>query len=216
MSHELRTPLTALLVRTEMLASGDVPPYKEKDYQRSLHSDVQRLSEMVHDVLDFGRLERGRSQLHPRHVAVRSLIARAVHASRDALRLGGQRLIVDVPRHLPELWIDPEVLTRALRNLIDNATRHAPSGSAIELRAAATTQGIALVVADAGPGIGDADPRRLFEPFRTDPGTPSGSGLGLAIVDRAARAHGGHALARNHAGGGAEFRIELPGAMGVR
>ena len=212
-SHELRTPLTALAVKTEMLAHGDVPAQKILDYQRGLQDDVRALSALVHDILDFGRLEQGRFRLEPVRVSPRQLVAKAVRASRDALRLGGQKLRVQVPRRLPELMVDAAVLARALRNLIDNATRHAPPGSLIELRAEATGRGLAFAVADSGPGLGGADPRQLFEPFRRgegNGGTGGGTGLGLAIVDSAVRAHGGRVRAEDRPAGGAEFRIELP------
>ena len=213
-SHELRTPLTALAVKSEMLAHGDVPPHKTDDYQRTLQDDVRRLSALVHDILDFGRLEQGRYRLSPSRVPVRSLVSQAILASRDALRLRGQKLLVDVPRQLPELFVDVEVIVRALRNLIDNATKHAPAGSEISVRARASTGNVILTVGDRGSGLGGSDPRQLFQPFRKGQG--SGTGLGLAIVDRAVRAHGGKARALERSGGGAEFRMELPRGERVR
>jgi signal transduction histidine kinase len=174
---------------------------------------------MVHDVLDFARLERGRYRLQPRRVPVRRLVATAVRASRDAVRLGGQRLLVAAPRGLPELCVDVEVLARALRNLIDNAAKQAPAGSVIELEVAGTGRGpergnsVAFAVRDTGPGLGGVDVATLFEPFRK--GTGAGSGLGLAIVDRAVRAHGGRVRVAERPGGGAEFRIDLPDTGGA-
>ena len=197
-----------------MLAHGDVPAHKTGDYQRKLQNDIRRLSSLVHDILDFGRLEQGRYRLTPVRVPVRSLVSQSILASRDALRLGGQKLLIDVPRQLPELFVDVEVIVRALRNLIDNATKHAPAGSEIRLHAEVSAGNVVLAVGDRGPGFGGSDPRQLFQPFRK--GTGSGTGLGLAIVDRAVRTHGGTVRALERSGGGAEFRMELPRGERVR
>lgn len=211
-SHELRTPLAALTVKAEMLASGDVPPAKVPGYQRDLFGAARRLGDLVQRVLDFARLEKARLPLEPRTVGARQLLASAVRAGRDALRLGGQRLDVRVPRALPDVRVDVEVMARALRNLLDNAARHAPHGSAIELQAGADGRTLRIVVADHGPGLRGATDDELFEPFRRGPTAKGdGSGLGLAIVRQAARAHGGGVRARDRDdGSGALFELWLP------
>ena len=210
-SHELRTPLTALSLKAEMLAGGEVPRDKVGDYQRALHREVEKLAALVQRILDFARLQKAHLPLEPVRIPGRRLLADGIRAGREALRLGNQRLCVSAPRELPDLWVDREVMTRALRNLIENSSRYAPEGSLVELRASADGEGLRLILADRGPGLGDGDVRELFEPFRrrAGPSTP-GSGLGLAIVKQAVEAHGGSVTARNRDGGGAEFRIDLP------
>jgi signal transduction histidine kinase len=118
---------------------------------------------------------------------------------------------------------DPAKLHDALRNLLENATNHAPESSRIVMGAERVGQRIRLTVADHGPGIPEADIPRVFERFyRVDKsrtrGTkdPSGTGLGLAIVKHLVELHGGRATAANRPEGGAIFTIELPSPIADR
>jgi signal transduction histidine kinase len=211
-SHELRTPLAALSLRAEMLANGDVPPARLPHYLRTLHGDVRRLDEQVQQILDFARLEKG-APLRSAPLPGRALLAHAVRAGRPALRLVGQKLDLQVPRALPAVAGDLEVLTRALRNLLENAAKYAPAGSTVTMRAQATARELSVEVADQGPGVPAAERRTIFEPFvrgRTAPEGPPGSGLGLALVAAAARAHHGTIAVHERPGGGAVFTLTLP------
>ncbi len=216
-SHELRTPLAALSLRTEMLAQGVVSPAKQADYHRSVHGDVQRLATLVERVLDAARAERiAVPAAQP--VPVRTLVARGVRAARDATRLAGQRLSLQVPRDLPAVHADAEVLARALRNLLENAAKYCPAGSAIDVRAELRDGELRLTVADRGPGIPTGERERVFVPFQrgsTAPSSISGSGLGLALVQSAARQHGGQVEVEDREGGGAVFTLRLPAERGA-
>ncbi len=216
-SHELRTPLTALSMKTEMLAHDDVPKAKIPSYQRALFGDVQRLTELVNRILDFARLEKGRIPLNRQICSVRNLLAAAVHSGRPALQLGGQKLTIKAARDLPELCVDTEILARAVRNLIENATHYAPSDSKISISARQQDQTIELLVEDQGPGFGDTDPNELFTAFRRgkDHATSPGSGLGLAIVRQAVEAHKGAVTASQSDAGGARFTITLPISLAI-
>ncbi len=209
-SHELRTPLTALSMKAEMLAAGEVPWERVGDYQRGLHAEVEKLSALVQRILDFARLQKARLPLEPERIPARSLLAHGIRAGREALRLGNQHLSVSAPRPLPDLWVDRDVMTRALRNLIENSSRYAPHGSVVEVRAHTCGAMLRITVADRGPGFGDGDAENLFEPFRRGTHPATGSGLGLAIVKQAAEAHGGSVSAANRSGGGAEVVIDIP------
>lgn len=210
-SHELRTPLAAMSLRAEMLAQGDVPPARLADYLRALHLDVRRLAAQVQRVLEFARLDRGaRPEMVP--TALRAVLADAVRQALPALRLASQTLVLDVPRTLPVLAVDRDALARAVRNLLENAARHAPAGTEVELRAAVTGGEVSLEVGDRGPGVPQSERDVVFSPFGRGAASRDvpGSGLGLALVERAARLHGGSAEVTDRPGGGALFRIRLP------
>jgi len=104
-----------------------------------------------------------------------------------------------------------------LWNLVDNAVKHSPEGGRIELRARADGDGIALSVADDGPGLPEADLLRVFERFyrvdRSRARDPGGTGLGLAIVKHLVELHGGRVRAANQPGRGAVFTVWLPRAQ---
>ncbi len=211
-SHELRTPLTALSLKTEMLAHGDVPKDRVDDYARGMHGEVRRLGELVNRLLDFARLEKGRATIEKQRLETRAFLARVIWDLRPVVRAAGQRLTIDARRELPAFEGDPELLGRALRNLVENAGKYAPRASVVDLSASNGNGRITFVVADRGPGVAPADLPGLFEPFRRGVNSASvpGSGLGLFLVQQAARLHGGDARARNRSGGGAEFSIEIP------
>jgi signal transduction histidine kinase len=211
-SHELRTPLAAISLKAELLARGDVPDGRREHYLHGLHHDVQRLADQVERILDFGRLQHGAPLRHAR-IEPRVLLARALRAVRPALRLVQQQLSVQAPRTLPPLLGDLEVLSRALRNLLENAAKYAPRGSTVAMRAFAVGNQLIVEVADQGPGIPAVERERIFQPFvrgaGADAGT-AGSGLGLALVAAAAHRHGGSITVRDGVAGGSVFVLSLP------
>ncbi len=211
-SHDLRTPLTALMVKTELLASGQLPEHKVAGYQRSVHRETARLAEVVHSVLDFARLERAGVPIPLGPVPVREVLAEAFRGARELLEAQGCRVAVDVGRDLPPLAANRPLLVRALRNLLENAAHHAPGSEvSVAVRVLGETR-LELVVADRGPGLGVRDPRVLFEAGRRGPVGEHGSGhgLGLSVVAQAVAAHGGEITACEREGGGALFRLVLP------
>ena len=215
-SHELRTPLTALSLKAEMLAHGDVPAARTPHYLQALHGDVRRLADQVERILDFGRLEKG-AALRRQAIPARELLAKGLWAGRTALRLVHQKVEVEAPRSLPNLEGDVEVLSRALRNLLENAAKYAPAGSSVAVRAFAEGQTLHVEIADRGPGVPVAERRAVFQPFvrsTTAPSGTPGSGLGLALVAAAAKAHGGSVQVREREGGGSIFTLRLPIANG--
>lgn len=211
-SHELRTPLTALSLKAEMLANGDVPEPRQQHYLQTLHGDVSRLSDQVERILDFGRMERG-APIQREIVATRSVLARGLRAGLPALRLVQQNVTLEVPRTLPPVEADVSVLTRALRNLLENAAKYAPAGSTVAVRAYADSDKVTVEVADTGPGVARDERQAIFQPFVRASAAPpgiQGSGLGLALVAAAAKAHGGSVEVRDRTGGGAVFTLQLP------
>ena len=202
-SHELRTPITALRALLENLADGVTRP--DPDALAVALAQTERLGRLVEQLLDLSRLEAGEVPLHRTPVAVADLAERAAAEARSHCASLGRRVRVVVDAEPVEVQADGERLAQVLANLLDNATRHAPDGGTVRLRARrslhGSEQGVRLEVLDDGPGVAAADRERVFDRFaraddarartaRTTQET-GGTGLGLAIVRWVVELHGG-------------------------
>jgi len=119
--------------------------------------------------------------------------------------------LVDLPRDLPLLYVDPVLFEQVLINLLENAARHTPAGTAIAIAARADEERSTIEIADCGPGIPEGSSERIFGKFqRGHDAAAGGVGLGLAICRGIVEAHGGTIRAGNREGGGAVFTVTLP------
>jgi signal transduction histidine kinase len=215
-AHELRTPLAGLSLHAEMLASGLGRAERSTEYAQRIVDEVTRLSRVVGNVLGFTRLERGTLGVDRSPgdlgAAVREVGARLGPLAERA----GARLVLTVQDDLPPVSFDPDALDTILANLVDNALKHAREAAdrTVDVSVAREGRGVALAVADRGPGVPRHLRRRLFRPFAraAAPDGPAGLGLGLALVDGLARAHGGRAGFRARPAGGCSFVVVFPQA----
>jgi signal transduction histidine kinase len=219
-SHELRTPLAAIRSLADNLADGVVSdPAQARLYGEQIARQGERLTTMVEQVLALGADEaarrRRRRRLGP--VDVGALVREA--AAEAAAAVPGARVETELPDTLPAVQGDPLPLRRALENLIGNALKHggspgSPPWARVRAAAAPGGGGLAIEVADRGPGIPAGDRERLFEPFfrgeRARAGQLPGAGLGLHLVRRTAEAHGGRVEVRSAPGEGSAFTLVLP------
>jgi two-component system, OmpR family, sensor kinase len=211
-SHELRTPLTSILANLELLqASLGEPQEDERAMVDSALRSSSRMSRLVGDLLLLARADAGRIGARTR-CDLAELAGNA--AAEVAPTIGERELRVENER---PLWVDgnPDELHRLVLNLLDNAARHTPGGSRIELRLRAEGTSAVVEVADNGPGVPAELREQIFERFvrgegPADTAIGGGSGLGLAIVSAVARSHGGNAEAGESDLGGALFRVRLP------
>jgi protein-histidine pros-kinase len=210
-SHELRTPLTAILGFAELLHDEDVrgSANMTNDLVERLQASANRLAELLADLLDIDRLNRGILEPRRRATSLHNLIERALmtlDVNTHPLQLEIENAVVHV---------DPAQTERIVENLISNAVKYTPHGTPIALRARPTPGGgVNIVVEDEGPGIPEEIRRSIFEPFVRAVGDGSftqGTGIGLALVDRFARLHRGRAWVTEAAGGGATFHVSLGG-----
>ena len=218
-SHEMKTPLTTIRMYAEMLADERVAePAKRARYFATIGRETARLTRLVNNVLDFGRLEAGRKEYKPETVALGPWLARLVEVHAPRAAEAGIRVLATTPAAGAAVRCDPDSLDQMALNLIDNAVKYAAAGGLVELHADAVPDGWALVVADRGPGVPAAHRERIFERFhRVDESLTAkvqGAGLGLTIARRLARDQGGDLVCREREGGGAAFVLTLPGASG--
>jgi two-component system, OmpR family, sensor kinase len=204
-SHELRTPLTSVLANLELLSDhldGDLGDAADSALRSS-----QRMRRLVADLLLLARADAGREA--PR--AVTDLAAVVTEAAAELGPVAGG--------HDLELALEPvavngvrDDLHRVVANLIENAIRHTPPGTAVRVRLDAAHGRARLVVEDDGPGVPPELGARVFERFARAGGDTGGSsGLGLAIVRAVAEAHGGSVELEPGPGGrGARFLVDLP------
>ncbi len=208
-SHELKTPLTAVRLSAEMLREGRVKEEAQARYLEVIVRESERLTRLVDNVLDFGRLERGRRKFNLEARDVNELLSVA-EAQRPRVEAAGLTLMVcSAPMPVMRTF-DLDAVGQVLVNLIDNAVKYAASGKMVEVSVSERGE---ITVADRGPGIAAKHRSRIFERFyRCDDSITaksSGSGLGLSIASRLMAGMGGKLVFAPRAGGGAVFTIKF-------
>ena len=218
-SHELRNPLAVLQGELELAARPGRGPGELAAAVRSAGTEAERLARLTDDLLLLARSDEDRFGLRLERTDIGALLGSSAELAGSRLAAGGVTARVDVA---PGTYadVDPDRIRRAVDNLVGNALRFAPRGSAIVLAARTAGGDLEIEVSDDGPGFPAGFLPHAFERFaRPDSGRSrgdGGAGLGLAIVRAIAVAHGGVATAANKPGGGAVVRLRLPGAAGPR
>lgn len=202
-SHELRTPLTSVRTNIELLARADHMPIDER---KKLLADVtvqlEELSILVSDVVDLARGHQ--ADLLLEDVRLDELVTESI----ERTKRGPEHPLIVARTEPTTALADRALLSRAIRNLLDNAIKYSPPGEAIDVVVANGC----ISVRDRGSGISDEDRPRIFDRFYRSPdarGLP-GSGLGLAIVRQIVLAHDGAVSVERPDGPGALFTIQLP------
>ena len=212
-SHELRTPAAIVRAESEIALSRTSRP--ESEYREALgviHEAGKRLSRIVDDLFLLARADGGHYVLRREPIYLDEVATDAIRAMRG---VAAQRSVEIEPGLVPDATFsgDTELLRRMLLNLLDNAIKHAPSGSAVRVGLDRADGAYRLSVSDTGPGIPTEARDRVFDRFYRAHGTRQGSdgaGLGLAIAQWVAEAHGGTIELARSATSGSEFCVTLP------
>jgi len=177
---------------------------------RLIEKKARDMSQLLSNVLELMRLEFGGGPLRAEWHALDDLVSLALRNNES--RLAQWRLAVNLPADLPMILVEATLIVQILNNLIENATKHTPPGTNIQLSACVQPGVLIMVVEDDGPGFPPGDPERLFDKFQRGRAESNvvGVGLGLAICRAAARMHGGEVRAMASPLGGARFEIALP------
>ena len=214
-SHEFRTPLTLLRQFSDLLADDRVSSEQERrQYYAALQRGTRRLTRLVEDLLDFGRMEAGSRGFTMQPVAVREwLFALADEFQEDVRRKG---FTIEVTWVGPPAVIaaDEAALGRALWNLLDNAVKYSPSCRTVWVTGGLEDGRLVVSVRDRGLGVPTRERRAIFRKFvrgSTGDAPPvGGSGLGLALVEQIVEAHGGQVRLESALGEGSTFSLVLP------
>jgi signal transduction histidine kinase len=199
-SHELRTPITICRGYLDVLDATDEPS-EMRETMTVLEEELGRMSRIVEDITTVVRLEDPEA-LHKRRVEMEDLL--------DGLQLKARPFLngrLSVQRVSGDAELDPERITQALLNLLENAAKYG-AGTPVELRTERTARTWRFEVTDRGPGLTVTDADRLFQPFERAADGP-GMGMGLAVVGAIARAHHGSTGVRRE-DGSTVFSLEVP------
>ncbi|MBC8163408.1 MAG: sensor histidine kinase KdpD, partial [Roseiflexaceae bacterium] len=218
-SHDLRTPLATITGAASSLLDQNLSPATQRELTRSIFEEGDRLNRLVTNLLEMTRLESGSVRVKKEWQPIDEVIGTAL--ARTERELAQHPVSVVTPPELLLVPLDAVLIEQVLINLLENAARHTPAGSPIEITAstrdAERTQPnvysyAQIEIADHGPGLTPGEEDKIFEKFYRAGTTHGGqgAGLGLAIAEGITRAHGGQLSAENRPGGGAVFRLLLP------
>jgi len=212
-SHELRTPLTALSNVGELGLKRSRTPAEYQEIIASMLEEADRLRQLTQRLLELARVGGGAESFHRQTVDLKREIAAgladwSILAEARAQRLIGEPWVIDT---------DPVIFRQALMNVVDNAIKYSPEGSAISVTVGSHGERIVVAVADEGPGIAEADRAQLSQRFfRADSARarPGGFGLGLAITQAYLHLLGGALDYEPRSPQGSIFRLSLPRGNG--
>lgn len=214
-AHEVRNPLFGISATLDAFESRFGSKKDFRRYFDVLQVEVRRLSELMHQLLEYGKPTR----LDLAEVSADEILAKACAACGPLAEKAGVTIVPELcegTAELPPVQVDRGRISQVFLNLLENAIQHSPRGGSVVVRAESSLSdaeeaerpGVRFVVEDSGPGFLPGDLHHVFEPFFTR--RRGGTGLGLSIVQRVVEQHGGEVVAANRPGGGAAIRVFLP------
>jgi len=215
MSHELRTPMNAILGYTELIMDNiyGEPTEKMRGVLTRVQSNGKHLLGLINDVLDLSKIEAGQLTLTLADYSVKDIV-HSVFSSVESLAKNKKlELKIELPQKLPAAHGDERRLTQVLLNLVGNSIKFTDKGE-VAIKAAAANGSVTLSVRDTGPGIAEADQRKIFEEFQQADSSitkeKGGTGLGLAISKQIVEMHGGRLCVESSLGHGSTFSFTVP------
>lgn len=211
-SHEFRTPLTTILSSAELIEKYGHKWAEEKKKQHLIRIQVavKQMTQLLNDVLLIGKAEAGRIEFKPLLLDLTKFCNELV----DEIQISNRdrQIVFDNQFNLPYAYLDEKLLRHILSNLLANAVKYSPQGSAVKFDLTCDGQTLTFRVRDAGIGIPTADLPNLFDSFHraSNVGTISGTGLGLAIVKKSVDLHAGKIAVESEVGVGTTFTVNLP------
>lgn len=217
-AHELRTPLASIGGYVEMLLDGDAGPLtaRQREYLHIIQDSAHRLVQITRDLSDLTRLEIGRLEVTLLPTDLVELVERVAAEHMPQLDAQAQQLTLRAPTDLPVVLCDPARAGQVIGNLLSNASKYSPIGSAIVLEIKRTPEGdfLEVAVTDEGIGIADEDQEKIFDLFfrARNAGKTSGGGIGLGLyIARAlAELQGGRLWFESVLGQGSVFHVTFP------
>jgi two-component system phosphate regulon sensor histidine kinase PhoR len=222
-SHELKTPLALIRMFTELLQMSRVRDAdKARQYYEIILRETERLTALIDNVLDFAKIERGKSKYEFRPIDLAKVAAPAIEMYRHRATEAGVRLEYEADPELPPVRADGDAITLLLINLVDNALKYGVGTDVIGVALRSDRQHVVLEVLDRGAGIPAHHLKRIFDRFyryqASDLETRGhrGSGIGLSLVRHIAKAHGGQVSVTSTPGVETRFTVRFPIAKGAQ
>jgi signal transduction histidine kinase len=200
---------------SEILVMGRVKDEeKRREYYQIIYNESDRMSRLIANLLDFASLVRGIEHKHFEKTNIAQLVAKALEAYRHEIHKEGFELNLDADPQIPDGFADPNAITMAFMNLLDNSIKYSKEQKRIDVKVRHDSQFISLSVTDKGVGIPASEQQKIFEKFYRG-GDPSvrkirGSGIGLSITKHVAEMHGGAVLVESEPGKGSTFTLKIP------
>lgn len=211
-SHELRSPLTSMQGFAQGMLDGTIPLEDHGKYLGIIHSETQRLSKLIRELLNLSQIESGKFPLHIQRFDANELIRRVLIRYLDNMDEKGIEMEVDFKEEYCYVDADADRMEQVIINLIDNAIKFTPNGGKISIWTHVASDRAILAVADTGSGIPLEDQPYIFERFyKVDKAHTgkTGTGLGLAIVKKIIDQHDGSVTVRSQMGKGTSFVVEV-------
>jgi len=205
--HDLKNPLSIISLASELSELPGVSLEQRAKAQQRIRKQVERISDMVGDILIFTRGKRQEADLKPGDY--RAFVRQLIDDLRAETELKAVRIELENEPPSELVRFDPRRLSRVYHNLVANAADAMPDGGVIFFRFAASGGQLLTEIEDTGPGIAPEVADKLFQPFATH-GKAHGTGLGLSICKKIVADHDGHIAARSESGHGAIFSFTLP------
>jgi two-component system phosphate regulon sensor histidine kinase PhoR len=211
-SHELRTPLSLISMFAETLEIGRVTSEKKKqEYYEIISGEANRLGKIVNNILNFSRLESGKRQFASEEVDLNELVENVYRNYKYHLGSLGFDFKLKLEPNLPNINGDPEAISEALINLIDNSAKYSGDKKIIEVSTGMAKNMIYMAVKDKGLGIPKSERKKIFDKFYRVPTglvhDVKGTGLGLTIVQMIMDGHNGKVIMESEAGKGSTFKL---------
>jgi signal transduction histidine kinase len=214
-AHDLRSPLNAVKGYTEMMREEPaLEPRERAELLDRIHDATTRMADMVQNLLDANRIERGEMRLSLAPTELSALVVAVAEAQRSRATAKQQTIHVEIEAAPMTAPVDPNVMVQVLENLISNAIKYSPPGKNIFARLKKHGQSVRVEVKDQGPGLSLEDQKKLFGKFARLSAKPTGgehaTGLGLSIVKKMVEAMNGKVWCESEPGHGAAFIVEFP------
>ena len=210
-AHEFKTPLTSIKAATTTVLADEQFTGQHRELLSIVDEETDRLNNLVSDAIEISRIEGGKFKLHRSLVSPNDVIETVIAQMRP--RLEDRPVEKVLARDVIASYMDRDLIQLSLRQLVDNALKHAPGQTPIRIGAEMHKSDLSFWVMDEGRGISRGETERIFERFyrgRLNAQAVPGSGIGLSVVREIARAHGGDASVASEPGKGARFIITLP------
>lgn len=209
LAHEIRNPLASIDGATNLIESEQTPPEMRKASLAIIHKEVQRLSRLLTNLLDFARPRTSEFEAVDAERLIDNIIALAGPSAEQK----GILVRKDIAGAVPAFECDPEQMKQVILNLTINAVQAMTEPGEVVIAARQRDSAVVISVRDSGPGIKDGDLDKIFNPFYTT--KDNGTGLGLSVVYQITIQHGGVVTADRNPGSGMTFSVAIPLKQGI-